>query len=56
MLVQVQSAAKPLLQGGAGIRDIQKMIGHKDIEATTIYTRMDKERLQKDHKKFHTRG
>lgn len=45
-----------MLEGGADIRHIQELLGHKNLSTTQIYTRVSIERLKEVHKKTHPRG
>lgn len=47
------SFATHLLEGGANLRDIQEMLGHKSILTTEIYTHIGQNHLREAIEKFH---
>jgi integrase/recombinase XerD len=49
------SCATHMLDGGAGLRDVQEFLGHEDISTTEIYTRVDMEYLRDMIITFHPR-
>ncbi|MEK7588059.1 MAG: tyrosine-type recombinase/integrase [Patescibacteria group bacterium] len=49
------SFATDLLHGGADLRAIQEMLGHKNVATTQIYTHITNPQLKEIHSKFHRR-
>jgi integrase/recombinase XerC len=49
------STATHLLDNGAGIRHVQELLGHKNIENTVLYTHLQTGGLAKIHQKYHPR-
>ena len=47
------SFATDLLKNGAGLRDVQEMLGHKNVSTTQIYTHVTNPQLREIHEKFH---
>ena len=47
------SCATHLLAGGAGLREIQELLGHRSLVTTQKYTQVDIERLKESYKKSH---
>lgn len=49
------ACATHMLQGGADIRHIQRLLGHSSLATTEIYTRVEIGDLKAVHKRFHPR-
>ncbi len=47
------SCATHLLAGGAGLREIQELLGHRSLVTTQKYTQVDIERLRRSYQKAH---
>ena len=49
------SFATHMLEKGADVRTIQKLLGHKSLESTQIYTEVSQSQLSKLYEKFNPR-
>lgn len=47
------SFATDLLQAGAGLREVQELLGHKNIATTQVYTHVTNPQLRTVHEKYH---
>ncbi|OGV96378.1 hypothetical protein A2W24_04570 [Microgenomates group bacterium RBG_16_45_19] len=46
--------ATDLIARGAGLREVQEMLGHKNVATTQIYTHVTNPRLREVHEKYHS--
>lgn len=49
------ACATHMLQGGADVRHIQRLLGHSSLSTTEVYTRVEIGDLKAIHKRFHPR-
>jgi site-specific recombinase XerD len=49
------SCATHLLRGGADVREVQKLLGHRSIETTAVYTRVEVSDLRHLIRRCHPR-
>jgi site-specific recombinase XerC len=47
------SFATHLMKSGAGLRQLQLLLGHKLISSTQIYIHFNKEHLKEEYEKYH---
>lgn len=47
--------ATDLLSHGAGLREVQEMLGHKNVSTTQIYTHVTNPQLKAVHDKYHSK-
>ena len=50
------SFASHLIEGGAGLRAVQEMLGHASICTTEVYTHLDAQHVRGIHRLYHPRG
>ena len=50
------ACATRLLEGGASVREVQELLGHRCLRSTQIYTHLKTLQLQEMHRRYHPRG